>query len=606
MSISEETLQADPNTPDPNMAVERRAAATSAELGDLLRRTYGVEFAILDGTSGEVLCAGTVPPAARDAVPPAARGTVPPAARDAVPPAAMDAVPPAAGDAVPPAAGDAVQPIRDWSGRAEICREVARRGRPEVIDDEDPFLVLAIPFELRDGGPQVAVGTFVSRLVGPREDISNAAGTLGIGPEEALSWASRQTPWSADPLRRVGELVLERWGSGGRMKALEEEAESLSVHLAGTYEEISLLYRLTQNLKISESDQDLGRVALEWMEEVLPAAGLAIQLVPVASEDESLNHRARTEPVLLTFGDCPVDNEQFTRLIEHLGPDAAKWPVVINRQITQQPQWPYGQIRQMIAVSLSEGENIFGWLAALNHVEDAEFGSVEASLLSSVAAILGIHSGNIELYRQQSELLAGIVRALTSAIDAKDPYTCGHSDRVARVAVRLAEELGCDAKTLNTIYLSGLLHDVGKIGIDDSVLRKPGKLSEEEYEHIKGHAAIGHKILQDIKKLDDVLPVVLHHHESWDGSGYPNELSSKEIPFSARIVCVADAFDAMGSDRPYRQRMADEKIDGIFRSGAAQQWDPEVVEAFFNARDDLRKISHGEEEGVEIPLQQWG
>jgi len=550
MFISDELLQADPST-----VLERSRAAPDAELGEMLRRAFGVEYTILDGQNGEVLCAGSG------------------------------------------------QPARDWTLRAEVCREVARRGWPELIDDEDPFLALALPVTLSDGSVQVAVGTFVSRRVRPQEDLSRPAELLGMRPDEAGSWASRQDPWAAEPLRRMGELVVEQWGSVRRIKALEDEAESLSVHLAGTYEEISLLYRLTQNLKISESDEDLGRVALEWMQEVMPAAGWAIQLIPVAQESESLNYQARTEPVLLTFGDCPIDNRQFTTLIEHLGPDAAKWPVVVNRQITQQEAWPLAEVRQMIAVSLAEGENLFGWLAAFNHVNDGEFGTVEASLLSSVAAILGIHSGNIELYRQQSELLAGIVRALTSAIDAKDPYTCGHSDRVARVAVRLAEELGCDANTLNTIYLSGLLHDIGKIGIDDSVLRKPGKLSSEEYEHIKRHAEIGHKILLDIRKLDDVLPVVLHHHESWDGGGYPDKLGSEQIPLSARIVAVADAFDAMGSDRPYRQKMPDEKIDSIFRSGAGRQWDPQVVDALFRARDDVRRISRTEQENLEIQLQ---
>jgi HD-GYP domain-containing protein (c-di-GMP phosphodiesterase class II) len=552
MSTSEELLQADLGT-----TIESDPAAGSAEFGELLRRAFGVELTILDGLSGEVLRA---------------------------------------------ASG---QPARDWDLRSEVCREVARRGRVELIDDEDPFLGIALPMALANGSSQVAVGTFISRLVGPDENLSQAAALLDMRPEEAVSWASRQVPWSADPLRRVGEMVIDRWVSVDRIKKLEEEAESLSDHLARTYEEISLLYRLTQNLKISETDEDLGQVALEWMEEVLPAEGLAIQLVPVAQEADSLNHQVRTEPVLLTFGDCPVDNREFTALIDHLGPDAAKWPVVVNRRITEQDNWPCRRVRQMIAVSLAEGENLFGWLAALNHADDAEFGTVEASLLSSVAAILGIHGGNIELYRQQSELLAGIVRALTSAIDAKDPYTRGHSDRVARVAVRLAEQLNCDPKTLNTIYLSGLLHDIGKIGIDDSVLRKPGKLSEPEYEHITKHAAIGHRILQDIRKLDDVLPVVLHHHEAWDGGGYPDKLRCDAIPLSARILAVADAFDAMGSDRPYRERMPDEKIDGIFRSGAGQQWDPEVVEAFFAARDDIRRIVRGEQENVEIPLQQW-
>jgi putative nucleotidyltransferase with HDIG domain len=530
--------------------------ALSAELMKLLERGFGVQFTILDGQTGEVIHA----------------------------------------------AGD--QPARDWALRAELCREVARRGRPEFIDDEDPFIAIALPLGLADGDSQVAVATFVTRPVEPYEDLSQAAELLGMDPEGAALWASRQQPWSADALHRVSELVLGQSGSRRRIKQLEEETEDLSAHLAGTYEEISLLYRLTQNLKISASDEDLGRVALEWMQEVLPASALAIQLVPVAREDEVLSHEARRQPVLLTCGDCLVDNQQFTALVEHLGPDAANRPAIVNRQITGRHDWPCPSVRQLIAVSLVEGENLFGWLAALNHTEDAEFGSVEASLLSSVAAILGIHSGNIELYRQQSELLAGVIRALTSAIDAKDPYTCGHSDRVARVAVRLADELGCDAETLNMIYLSGLLHDIGKIGIDDSVLRKPGRLSEAEYEHIKTHTEIGHRILRDLRKLDEVLPVVLHHHESWDGGGYPKKLHTETIPLPARIVAVADAFDAMGSDRPYRNGMPDEKIDDIFRSGAGQQWDPEVVDAFFRARDDLREIAQAERETVELELQQ--
>ena len=106
--------------------------------------------------------------------------------------------------------------------------------------------------------------------------------------------------------------------------------------------------------------------------------------------------------------------------------------------------------------------------------------------------------------------------------------------------------MGCPPKQIDTLYLSGLLHDVGKIGIDDNVLRKPGKLTEAEYEHIKTHAEIGYKILSDIKQLDEVLPVVLHHHEQWDGKGYPRGLTAEEIPLLARIVAVADSFDAIG------------------------------------------------------------
>jgi HD-GYP domain-containing protein (c-di-GMP phosphodiesterase class II) len=494
------------------------------------------------------------------------------------------------------------QPAGNWSVWSELCRQVAERGLPLIIQEEPPLAVLAIPFCDADA-ILVAAAVFVTRPIHPNEDIRREARLLGMEPEEATRWARQQTPWAPETLERVGRTVMAQAAAGARIRALEEEAEKLSVNLVATYEEISLLYRITQNLSISQSDEELGRVAIEWMQEVLPAEALAIQLLPVAEEEESLTHRGRTESALLWFGPCPVDNDEFSRLVEHLGAEAGSQPSVVNPPITEEPDWPCPQVRQAVFVPLAEGSNLFGWLAAFNHVSGAEFGTIEASLLSSVGVILGIHSGNIELYRQQSELMAGIVRALTSAIDAKDQYTCGHSDRVARVAVRLAQELGCDQDTLETIYLSGLLHDVGKIGINDSVLRKPGKLTDEEYEHIKRHVRIGHRILVDIKKLDDVLPVVLHHHESWDGGGYPRKLAGEEIPLPARIVAVADAFDAMGSDRPYRKRMPDQKIDQIFSAGAGKQWDQRVVAAFFRARNDIRDIAQSQEETVEIDVE---
>ena len=487
------------------------------------------------------------------------------------------------------------QPSRDWGIHAEVCREVARRGRPEFIEDEDPFLTLALPLTDARGRETVAVGAFLTRRVAESEDLSRQASRLGMQADEALDWACSQTPWTPESLKRISDLVLDDARVRDRILVLQKEADDLSVNLASTYEEIDLLCRLTQDLKISKSDEELGRVALEWMEGVVPAAGLAIQLLPTANAEKPTIHAARDRAVLLSRGECPIDAAQFSELIAYLAPKTSREPIVVNRSITERPGWPCPQVRQMIAVALAEGGDVFGWLVALNHVDDGEFDTAEANLLASVAAILGIHSGNIELYRQQAELLGGVVRALTSAIDAKDTYTCGHSDRVARVAVCLARDLGCDAKTIDTLYLAGQLHDIGKIGIDDDVLCKAGKLSDEEYEHIKHHVEIGHHILHDLAKLEEVLPIVLHHHEAWDGGGYPHQLESKRIPLAARILAVADAFDAMSSDRPYRKRMPDDQVDRILRAGAGKQWDPQVIDAFFRTREEIRRIYRGEQ-----------
>ncbi len=543
--------------PDLTTLMAPRAARSTSQLDDLIKQSFGRELGWIDGATGKMV---VHPPN---------------------------------------------EPMRDWGLRAEMCREVARRGKPEFLDDEDPFLTIALPLRT-DHGVMVAVGTFVGRRVALCEKVDRAAEGLGLDQQTAALWAGRQEPWSADMLERMAQLLLRHRESQLRVHALESEAASLSANLASTYEEISLLHRLTQNLKISEGDEELGQVALEWLGEVLPAKGLAMHLVALRKPTDDLaSHGARTRPILLTHGERSLDLEQFDRLIASVRPSVSGQPLVLNNIMATRPDWPAPQVRQMVVVPLSEGGNLFGWLAALNHVDDAEFGTVEASLMSSVATILGIHGGNIELYRQQAELLTGVVRALTSAIDAKDPYTCGHSDRVARIAVRLAEEMGMTSEALNTIYLAGLLHDIGKIGVDDEVLRKPGKLTDAEYEHIKRHPEIGHKILRDLGKLDEVLPVILHHHESWDGQGYPKNLDAATIPLSARIVAVADSFDAMGSNRPYRQGMPSEKIDAIFRAGAGRQWDPEVIDTFFRVRVDIDEIAHSEQLDVLAGLAQY-
>ena len=262
-------------------------------------------------------------------------------------------------------------------------------------------------------------------------------------------------------------------------------------------------------------------------------------------------------------------------LIAHLGLHAHSRPFVANPPVTKDPSWPLSEVRQLVVVPLAEGDNLFGWLAAVNHPCGDEFGTVEANLMNSVATILGIQSGNIELYRQQSEMFAGVVRAMVSAIDAKDPTPEATATVSPKSASAWRKNSGCDQDTLTAIYLSGLLHDIGKIGIDDHVLRKPGSLSEKEYEHIKSHVTVGHRILKDLKKMDEVLPVVLYHHEAWDGRRLPARPSRRRaFPSTARIVAVADAFDAMSSDRPYRKGLPDEKIDSIFHEGLENSGTP--------------------------------
>lgn len=403
---------------------------------------------------------------------------------------------------------------------------------------------------------------------------------------------------------RAVELVTAKVRAELRTAQLEQEAGQLSKQIGATFEEITLIHRLTQNLSISQKPTLLGLQALEWLLEVVPAQGLALYFHSDFDEDLFQRDESQT-PTFLMHGQVPLGTDRFLQLLAKLDGFRTSRPLIVNHGVPGDANGEFADVREFIVVSIGEGERQFGWLAAFNHAEAGEFGTVEANLLSSVGTILGIHSGNIDLYKQQADLFGGVVRAMSSAIDAKDPYTRGHSDRVARVSVRLAQEMGCDEETQRTLYLGGLLHDIGKIGIDDGVLRKPGKLTDAEYEHIKTHAEIGYRILRGLRKMGHVLPIVLHHHEGWDGKGYPYGLSGTNIPYLARIVAVADAYDAMSSDRPYRKGMEDEKLDAIFRGGAGKQWDPDVVAAFFAARDDIRAISLREPDPIDAVSIEW-
>jgi putative nucleotidyltransferase with HDIG domain len=174
------------------------------------------------------------------------------------------------------------------------------------------------------------------------------------------------------------------------------------------------------------------------------------------------------------------------------------------------------------------------------------------------------------------------IRALAEAIDAKDAYTRGHSERVAVYASRIAREMNLRTELIERVYFAGLLHDVGKIGIPDAIITKPDRLNEEEYEEIKRHPEIGAKILEPVEFLSSVVPCVRHHHEWYDGcqSGYPDRLAGDQIPLPSRVIVVADTVEAMTSDRPYRKALPVEAVVKELHKYSGTQFDPVVVDAF--------------------------
>ena len=198
--------------------------------------------------------------------------------------------------------------------------------------------------------------------------------------------------------------------------------------------------------------------------------------------------------------------------------------------------------------------------------------------------------------RENHELFINSIRALAAAIDAKDPYTRGHSERVARYSSLVAKEMGLPTEEIRRVRLSALLHDVGKIGIDDKILRKPTALTEEEFEIMKTHPAKGAAIMEVIPQLRDVIPGMKHHHERWEGGGYPDGLAGENIPLQARIVSVADTFDAMTTTRPYQRAMDLRFVFQRLRDLAGNRFDPAIVEALIQSYEKGELVPIAREE----------
>ena len=196
---------------------------------------------------------------------------------------------------------------------------------------------------------------------------------------------------------------------------------------------------------------------------------------------------------------------------------------------------------------------------------------------------------SFELYTKMRKVYLDTIRALAAAIDAKDPYTKGHSERVAETSVALAQELNLSDKDIENIEYTALLHDIGKIGIADNILGKTSSLTDKEFDKIKEHTVMGAKIIEPVDFLKNSYKAIYHHHEKYNGKGYPDGLKSENIPLSARIIAVADAYDAMGSDRPYRKKLNMNKILKELKDQSGKQFDPEVVKALISVLDRERE-----------------
>jgi HD-GYP domain-containing protein (c-di-GMP phosphodiesterase class II) len=336
--------------------------------------------------------------------------------------------------------------------------------------------------------------------------------------------------------------------------------------------------------------------------------------------------------VLERFGwslrECLQSRQQIRLLLESvaasLGADAVYWdpgstndPVEVFGPVVLRPEWcqaftgrlleeeggtPAHILRPRLAPAPTGGpvpssaalvrisRSCRSWLGALSFHPQRVFALTDVKVMLLARRMLLNHRQQLHAQAELRDSLFGLVRCLTAAIDAKDAYTGGHSERVARIAVRLGQQMDLAPAMLSDLYLGGLLHDIGKIGVRDGVLQKPGPLTEEERLHMQEHTVIGDRLVGAVQPLAHLRPGVRNHHERIDGKGYPDGLAGDDIPLLARVLAVADACDAMMAARPYRAALEPARIDDILRAGAGTQWDATVIEHFLACRHELYPI----------------
>ena len=244
------------------------------------------------------------------------------------------------------------------------------------------------------------------------------------------------------------------------------------------------------------------------------------------------------------------------------------------------------KVRSAMCAPLVNRSKVMGIIYLDSTDKSNLFSKDDLSLLSALALKAGIALDNARLYDDMRNNFYNTVETLVRAIQARDQYTSGHSARVTRYSLMIADRLNLSTKQKHQLYLASMLHDIGKIGIPDDLLNRPGKLSEEELQKIRDHVTMGANMLKAMGEMHPIVPLILHHHEAWDGSGYPDGLKGEQIPELSRIIAVADTFDAMTSDRPYRQARSRDEAVAELRRCSGTSYDPKMVDVFVEILDE--------------------
>ncbi len=358
---------------------------------------------------------------------------------------------------------------------------------------------------------------------------------------------------------------------------IKKTLEQMNIQLEKKVREQAILFTISDALGKTRSTQDLYQKVVDLARTLTEAEQSLFWVV----------HHERGE--LLLVGSSGPDDTTLERI--SLNNKELPWvqvaldalPVIISGGEGNGNNGKKGievPAREQVIVPFTIREEVFGVLSVVGIAKGRTLGEEALFILHLLAQRASLTVENLLLYDSITLNLHATLRALVRSLEAKDPYTKLHSERVTGLAINIAKIMGCSSDELDSLRFAGHLHDIGKIGIRDQILMKPGKLTRDEYEIIKTHPVIGEEIVSHLGLLPIEKSIIRHHHERWDGRGYPDGLRGLEIPGCSRILSVADTFDAITTRRPYRDAVPVEMAMEEIEKNAGSQFDPEVVEAF--------------------------
>ncbi|HSW45856.1 MAG TPA: HD domain-containing phosphohydrolase [Phycisphaerae bacterium] len=457
-----------------------------------------------------------------------------------------------------------------------------RQGEPVVreLDPMSGMIVVAVPLKQRNctAGCMVACG--LSDAFFDEEAFARFCDNHHIDRSVFARIAATISRHSYPQTEALARLFVNHFLAMNTAALARHEISDLSSNLARTYEELNLLYRVSAGMSVSKKPAIHLEELCEELLGTTPVQGFAVVLEPP--------RYLSVKPTVVLVGVVDARGDEIVRLYQQVRDrhrNAGQAVVVDDARSDPAFAWATRWLRQFALYPLSKKDQHFGGILAVNHADNSQFDSYEIQLISALAERSTAFLENVQLYDDMEHLFSGLLHALVSSIDAKDPYTCGHSQRVAWLSRHVASLVGLPEAKCQRVYLSGLLHDIGKIGIAESVLCKTGRLTQDEFNQMKRHPEIGARILSGVPQVADTLPGILHHHERMDGKGYPAHLAGHDIPLLGRIIGLADAYDAMTTNRTYRKARPLQIAVAEIRRWAGTQFDPELADLFL--RQDI-------------------